>query len=71
MNEIPHEEIFQLVIDGKSYREISVELQSSHPDIRRGLSERSVRRFITSHDLKADRTEKIEQDIWDAVQEVI
>ena len=40
-----------LLTMGKSYQEISTEL-IVYPELKRGLSERSVRRYIKQHDLK-------------------
>ena len=42
-----------VVEDRRSHRDTSVELQRRYPMIRRGLSERSIRRYCESHNIHA------------------
>ena len=52
---------------GKSYKEISEELQALYPYITRGLSVRSVRRYVKENGLR----ELANQDVLKAVEESI
>ncbi len=68
--EVAQEVIKTLLVSGKNYRDISTELKSLYPDIKRGLSERSVRRYVTKHNLRhVCETEK-RTLIEDSVREV-
>ena len=60
-----------LLTMGKSYLEISIELINVYPEIKRGLSERSVRRYVKQHDLKSLCEQDKEQAIQESVQEVV
>lgn len=68
MDMIPPAEVLQLLVEGHTYKKISQTLQSRY-SIERGLSERSVR-FIGKHDLQAQKTTIIEEEVKSAVQEV-
>ena len=54
-----------LLTMGKTYQEISTELINVYPEIKRGLSERSVRRYVGQHNLKS----LCEQEKEQAIQE--
>ena len=54
-----------LLTMGKTYQEISTELTNVYPEIKRGLSELSVRRYVRQHNLKR----LCEQDKEQAIQE--
>ena len=45
--------ISSLLTMGKTYQDISTELKNVYPDVKRGLSEQSVRRYVWEHDLKS------------------
>ena len=62
--------INSLLTMGKTYQDISTELKNVYPDIKRGLSERSVRRYVREHDLKSLCEQDKEQAIRESVQEV-
>lgn len=59
-----------LLLTGKTYSEISMELQQMYPHIVRGLSTRSVRRYVKEKGLKeiCDRDRK--HTIEDSINEV-
>ena len=59
-----------LLTMGKTYQEISTELTNFYPEIKRGLSERSVRRYVQQHNLKVLSEQDKEQAIKESVQEV-
>ena len=59
-----------LLVLGKTYEEISIELQSLYPEIKRGLAERSVRRYVRQHDLKRESEEAKVRAIEESVQQV-
>lgn len=46
MNDVDSSLVQQLLNAGLSYHRISEELKQHYPSIRRGLSERSVRRYV-------------------------
>ena len=50
--EVAEEVIKSLLFSGKNYRDISTELKMLYPNMKRGLSERSVRRYVTKHNLR-------------------
>ena len=49
---------------GQTYKSISLELKALYPHIQRGLSERSVRRYVKENNLKA-------QDVVAAVHQSV
>ena len=51
--EVSEDIVRSLLVLGKSHKEISEELRQLYPDKRRGLSARSVRCYISDHNLKA------------------
>ena len=55
---------------GKSYDEISVELQQVYPNITRGLSARSVRRYVKEKGLKEIVKHEVIEAVKDSVSEV-
>ena len=59
-----------LLLLGKTYSEISTELQQLHPHICRGLSARSVRRYVKDNNLKETCEKDREDVIEEGVQEV-
>ena len=59
-----------LLLRGKSYSEISDELQQLNPQITRGLSTRSVRRFVKSNDLRELYKQDMKCVIDESVREV-
>lgn len=70
MEEVSEGIVRSLLVLGKSHKEISEELQQLYPDKRRGLSARSVRRYISDHNLKAISKRDKEVAVEEAVQEV-
>ena len=55
---------------GRTYDEISAELQQVYPHIARGLSARSVRRYVKENDLKQLVKDEVVQAVKDSVREV-
>ena len=70
MDRVPQEEVFQLILEGKSYKEISDVLQQRYSHIRRGFSERSVRRYVTKAGLKSKQKAVLTEEVRVATQEV-
>ena len=70
MDSVPQEEVFQLIIEGKSYKEISEILQHRYPNIQRGFSERSVRRYVAKNGLKSEQRAILTEEVRVATQEV-
>ena len=70
MEEVSEDIVRSLLVLGKSNNEISEELQQLYPDKRRGLSARSVRRYISDLNLKAISKRDKEVAVEEAVQEV-
>ena len=54
----------------KTYQEISDELQQLYPGIPRGLSVRSVRRFVKDNNLKQYADSVLKDAVEEAVSEV-
>ena len=52
MEGVSQDVVQSLLVMGKTYQEISVELKQVYPDIVRGLSARSVRRYVKERNLK-------------------
>ena len=52
MEQVSEDTVRSLLVLGKTYQEIPDELQQIYPSIHRGLSVRSVRRYIHEHNLK-------------------
>ena len=52
MERVSQDVVQSLLVMGKIYQEISVELKQIHPDIVRGLSARSVRKYVKERNLK-------------------
>ena len=46
VSSIPVDTVRDLLASGKSYTQISDELRQQHPEIRRGLSARNIRRYV-------------------------
>ena len=55
---------------GSNYRSAGNELQSRNPHISRGLSERSVRRFVSQHGLHVTSKHRKEEALAEAIEEV-
>ncbi len=70
MDGVAEEEVLQLMLEGKSHSEISNILNSRFSHIPRGLSERSVRRFIVTHGLRVKHQSKVEEQVRVASREV-
>ena len=69
MEEVSEDIVRSLLVLGKS-NEISEELQQLYPDKHRGLSARSVRRYISDHNLKVISKRDKEVAVEEAVREV-
>ena len=63
MESVSLEVVRSLLLQGKTYREISLELQELYPHISRGLSPRSIRRYVKANSL----LELANQDVLEAV----
>ena len=70
MEQVSEEEVLELILEGKSYKEISEVLQSRYNHIQRGLSERSVRRFVSKAGLKDKQKAFLDEEIRAATDEV-
>ena len=64
------QDVQSLLVMGKTYQEISVELKQIHPDIVRGLSARSVRRYVKERNLKLAVDRNLVEAVEESVQEV-
>ena len=67
MESVCPETVTSLLASGQTYKAISQELKSLYPLIQRGLSERSVRRYVKDNNLRA----QAEQDVRETVQECV
>ena len=70
MESVSRDVVKSLLAMGKTYRDISIELKAVYPEIQRGLSERSVRRYVERHDLRSACEQAKERAIEESVQEV-
>lgn len=61
----------EFLLAGKSYQEISQELKELHPSIHRGLSTRSVRRYVKANHIKEIADDDLQEAVKESVQEVI
>ena len=67
MESIPVDEVKRLLAAGNTYRQISLHLKQQYPQVSRGFSERSVRRYVKENDLK----EAVKSDVVEAVRESV
>ena len=67
MESVCPETVKRLLACGQTYKRMSLELKALYPQIQRGLSERSVRRYIKENNLKT----QVEQDVVAAVHESV
>ena len=70
MNLVSVDFVRSLLIAGKNYSDISMELQQQYPLITRGLSARSVRRYVKVNKLKEFCSDHKAELIERSVQEV-
>lgn len=70
MDSVAIEEVQELLLKGLTYKDISIELKRNHPHINRGLSERSVRRFIKSNDLRETVKCEVREVVRQSIAEV-
>ena len=70
MDQVSEDEVLQLILEKKSYKEISEILQNRYSHIDRGLSERSIRRFVSKTDLKKRERALVDEEVKIATQEV-
>lgn len=67
MDSVPLDLVRSLLLMGRTYSEISSELQQLYPHIDRGLSTRSVRRYVKENGLRgvcdSDRQQAVEASI--------
>ena len=68
MDQIP--EVLQLLLEGKTYKDVSDILPRRYNHVQRGLSERSVRRFASQAGLKLKKQAFLEEEVRTAVEEV-
>ena len=62
--------VMDMLCSGKTYDQISHELKLLHPDIQRGLSARSIRRYVKENKLK-DQVDQVGKDeVASSVNEV-
>ena len=67
MESVLLEVVRSLLLGGTTYSAISAELKSRYPNVTRGLSERSIRRYVKDNGLK----ELVHQDVLEVVGESI
>lgn len=67
MESIPADLVKSLLAAGNTYSQISSYLKQQYPHISRGLSERSIRRYVKENDLK----EEVKSDALEAVKESV
>ena len=70
MEQVSEDIVRSLLLLGSSCNEISTELQRIYPHISRGLSSRSVRRYIKDHHLREALDQHKEDIIEESVHEV-
>lgn len=67
MDSVCPEIVKGLLLVGNSYKAIAAELKILYPHISRGLSERSIRRYVRENDLR----EQVDQCVQKAVEESV
>ena len=70
MEQVDKAAVQQLLQWGLTYDQISTELCELYPWISRGLSSRSVRRFVKLHNLQQLTQRSVEEQLEEAVEEV-
>lgn len=70
MDQVSQDIVRSLLVLGKTYKEISDELQQIYPNIHRGLSARSVRRYVHEHNLKDITEDYKTRAVEESVEEV-
>ena len=60
----------EFLLAGKSYAEISQELKTLYPSIHRGLSTRSIRRYVKANHIKEIVDEDLQGIVRESIQEV-
>ena len=67
---IDSEEVKDMVYQGLTHQQVSETLQARFPNISRGLSVRSVRRFCDQHSIHKPSGAELDSIVEDAVSEV-
>ena len=70
MEKVDKDLVESWIKQGHSYQLISHKLIHYYPNIRQGLSGRSVRRFCDKHNIKRLSSNEIDEVVSDAVEEV-
>ena len=70
MESVCPEVVTSLLASGRSYKDISQELKALYPLIQRGLSERSVRRYVKDNNLRAQAEGYVLETVRESVNEV-
>lgn len=70
MESVCPEIVTSLLASGRSYKDISQELKSLYPQVQRGLSERSVRRYVKENNLKVQAEQHVLETVKESVGEV-
>ena len=70
MDQVHPELVRRWLSCGKTYQQISVELKHLYPSVVRGLSSRSVRRYVAQLDLKSAARRDVDEVVQEAVAEV-
>ena len=70
MDSIEKSEVMEMVKRGYSYERISHFLKANHPNITKGLSLRSVRRFCKENNIQKLNEPEIDEIVGHAVEEV-
>ena len=70
MEQVPRELLQGLVASGRTYQQIAAELKRLYPNTIRGLSSRSVRRYVAQLDIKSAVARDVHQAVREAIDEV-
>ena len=70
MDQISKSMLLSMLDSGLTYRQIAEELKNRYPHITSGLSDRSVRRYVSVHGLRVESKCRKETAVTEAIQEV-
>ena len=70
MESIPIDTVRDLLASRKTYAQISNELKRQYPQVGRGLSARSIRRYVKENGIKVEINKMVEETVQAAVAEV-
>ena len=70
MDSVCPEIVQSLLVVGNSYKEMETELKVHYPHISRGLSERSIRRYVKENGLRVKAYQEVQKAVEESVNEV-